>query len=151
MTPFFKDIFKSFKPGEATATTASLPTFPFDVATMMETQRQNMQACATMQQLMLESLQVIAHRQSALLSDLGTSQAEIIREWRSNDAPTDKIGDQALILKDMYEHLIAHMREIGDMVNQSSQETSNILHARVGASLAGIKDAVDRAKAKRVA
>lgn len=151
MNTFLKNLVKPMKPSDVVKLSTTLTAFPFDVATIMETQRKNMQAFATMQQLTLESLQVIAHRQSALIADITEGQANIAREWTVSDTPQDKIGDQALIMKDLYERTIAHMREIGDMVSQSRHETAGIMHTRVGDSLAEVKDAIDRARSKRAA
>lgn len=151
MNGFFSAFSRPLQPDEMVKISTTLTAFPFDIATLMETQRRNLQAFATIQQLALESLQVIAQRQSALLSDMTEGQAFMAREWSESDAPEDKIGDQALILKDLYERTVAHLQEINDMMSQSRAETTNVLHARVGATLAEVKDAIDRAKAKRAA
>ena len=143
--------FRPLKAGEAIKLTTTITSFPLDVATMMETQRRNMQAFASMQQMFLEGLQVIAHRQTAMLADITADQANMAREWVQSDTPEDKIADQALIMKHLYERTISHLREINDMVNQSSHETSNVMHKRVASTLAEVKDAIDRAKAKRAA
>ncbi len=151
MSAILTNFLKSFSPKDVVKASATLTSFPFDIATIMETQRRNLQALATMQQLTLESFQVIAQRQSAILADLAAAQAHLTQEWNESDSPEDKIGDQALRMKDLYERLIAHLQEINVMMTQSRTETADVLHARVGATLAEVKDAVDRAKAKRAA
>ncbi len=129
----------------------TLGAFPFDVPTLMDTLRQNWQTLASAQQLTLEGWQMIMHRQGALANILSAGQADWLRTLIQRDRPQDKIGDQALLLKQLYERLQTHQNELHDMMHQSSRETSSMIQKRVTRSLAEIKDAVDRANTKRAA
>jgi phasin family protein len=125
--------------------------FPFDVPTLMDSVRGNMQAWAQAQQWSLESLQMLAHQQGTLLSTLQRGQAAWFQTLAHPDRPQDKLGDQALILKDLYDRLYAQLNEIQDLTHQSRRETSALLQKRLGQTLADMKHALDRAETRRVA
>lgn len=127
------------------------PGYVFDVSTVMDMVRKNIQTVATAQQLYVDSLQVMARAHGMLLNDLAQGQSNLARTLTDSEAPEDKIGDQALILKHAYERFNDHMRELQDMLYQSNRETSALLSRRVGHSLAEVKDAIDRAKQNRAA
>ena len=117
----------------------------------METQRKNMMAFSRAQQLAIESLQVITSRQAAMLSDLAADQATLSREIMESGKPEEKIADQAMIIRDLYERSIAHLREIGDMITHSSQETADVIHNRIAGSLSEMKDAIKKSSSRRTA
>lgn len=149
-----KSILKFFtplKPGEFLKTTTALPVFPFDVSTIMDTQRRNLKAWSTAHQLMIESLQVIAQRQGAMFTDLAEEQGHLAREAIQTGQPEDKVAEQTLIMQSFYERLVDHLREINDMVSQSSQETADVIHSRVGESMAEMRAAIRKAKERRAA
>jgi phasin family protein len=143
--------FAPLKPGEMMKTSARISLFPFDVSTIMETQRRNLKAWSQAQQLMIESLQVVAQRQGAMLSDLAEEQAHLTREAIQTGKPEDKVAEQTLIMQSFYERLVDHLREINDMVSQSSQETADVIHSRVGASMEEMRTAIRKAKDRRAA
>jgi phasin family protein len=128
-----------------------MPSMVFDIPTVMDTLRKNIQSVATTQQLYLDTLQVLAHTQARLMGDIIKGQAEFAKSFKDRESPEDKMGDQALLIKQTYERVHGHARELQDMLYQSSRETSAILSRRVGHSLAEIKDAIDRAKDNRAA
>ena len=139
------------KPEELVKSSININMFPFDVGTMMETQRKNMMAFSRAQQLAIESLQVITSRQAAMLSDLAADQATLSREIMESGKPEEKIADQAMIIRDLYERSIAHLREIGDMITHSSQETADVIHNRIAGSLSEMKDAIKKSSSRRTA
>jgi phasin family protein len=128
-----------------------MPGLLFDIPTMMDSMRKNIQSVATAQQLYLDTVQVLANSQAHWVGDMMKGQAEWVKTIKTQDSPEDKIGDQALIMKHTYERFQAYMRELQDMMYQSNRETNAILSKRVGHSLAEVKDAVDRAKRTRAA
>jgi uncharacterized protein YcaQ len=125
--------------------------FVFDVPTLMDTMRKNIQTMATAQQLYIDSLQVVARAHGLLITDLAKGQGNLARTLTDSDAPEDKIGDQALVMKHAYERFHDHMRELQDMMYQSNRETSTLLSRRIGSTLGEVKTAIDRAKEKRAA
>jgi phasin family protein len=128
--------------------TTQFTLFPLDVKTMMESSRRNMRAFSMAQQLALESLQVISQRQSSMASDIAAECSNLLRESMDSGKPEDKISDQSLIIKQIYEKTVDHMRELSDLINQSSQETADVMNKRIAASLAELSDAVSRAKSR---
>lgn len=149
MTNNILQFMRPFQSAEFMKTTTSVSLFPFDVSTMMDTHRKNFQALAHAQQLAMESMQVIAQRHAAMLSDIVSDQSNLTHELLESGKPEDKVADQSLILRHVYERTVTHLREISDMMAQSSHETADVIHKRVAHSLSELKDAIDKAKARR--
>lgn len=149
MTMDFTKNFQPRPPYHSLKATLHVPIVPFDVSTIMEMQRRNAQALSTAQQLTLESLQVIAQRFGAMMTDFTAEQTDLLRGTMRTAEPADKMAEQTLIMQSLYERLVQHMREINDMITQSSHETADVLHSRVGSSFTELHDAVTRAKDRR--
>ena len=124
---------------------------PFDVQGFMETQRKNMQAISDAQQVTVENLQVIAQRQSTILSQMVEDNAQMAKEMMAEGTPEEKIAKNADLFKGAYERSVKSMNEISDMLNQSNQEASNIINKRVKATLNEVKAAMEKQPQKKAA
>lgn len=127
---------------------SSFQGFPFDLDSLMETQRRNVQAFSDAQQMAIESLRTVAARQSQILSQMMEENSEIAREALAEGTPEEKISKQADRMKKVYEKGVAGAREIADMVGKSAQAAQDVINKRVSASLTEIKSAVEKKKSK---
>lgn len=118
--------------------------FPFDIQSILETQRKNFQALTEAQTCTIERLQAIAKRQSELLSEMMESNSAIAQELLAEGSPEQKVAKQTDIMKKVYEKTVVNMKEIGDMISASGQQASDILNKRVTASLTEIKSAMEK-------
>lgn len=127
---------------------SSFQGFPFDLDSLMETQRRNVQAFSDAQQMAIESLRTVTARQSQILSQMMEENSEIAREALAEGTPEEKISKQADRMKKVYEKSVAGAREIADMVGKSAQAAQDVINKRVSASLTEIKSAVEKKKSK---
>ena len=119
---------------------------PFDMQSFMETQRKNMQALSDAQTITVESLQALAQRQSAILSQMVEDNATLAKEMMSEGTPEDKIARNAELIKKCYERSVKNMNELSQMINQTSAEASDVINKRVKATLNEVKSSMEKTK-----
>lgn len=128
----FSKLFENFK------------SMPFDMQSVLETQRKNIQAFSEAQQIAVENFQAIAQRQSQILSQLVEDNSKIAKELMAEGTPEEKIAKNADLFKSLYERSVKNMNELNEMLNTSSQEASKIINKRVSASISEIKSSLDK-------
>jgi len=124
---------------------------PFDMKTLMETQRKNIQALTEAQKLTIENLQAVAQRQSEIISQVVEDQSAIAKQILAEGSPQDKMSQNAEGFKSLYERTVNNLREVGDMINKSNIEASNIINKRVSATMSEIQDSLEKTPAKKAA
>jgi phasin family protein len=119
-----------------------------DVNSLMESQRRNMEALTEANKLSLEAMQAIAKRQSEVLNQFAEELNRTVREMMTGGSPETKMARQAEIAKDGYERTVAHMREMGEMIQRANTEAFNVLNQRFSASLDEVRGVLDKKKSR---
>lgn len=123
---------------------------PFDMKTIIDAQRKNVQAMTEAQQLAMESMQAIAQRQSEIISQMVEDQSKMAQEMMGDGTPEEKISRNADLFKNTYERTIGNVRELADMLSKSNTEATDIINKRISDSMGEIKSALDK-KTKKAA
>ncbi len=123
----------------------AMPAFPFDVKTLMEAQRRNIQAMTEAQQLAMEGWQAVAQRQSEIVSQLFQDNSAMAKEIIGESTPENKVSRQADMFKKVYEKSVTNFREISEMLSRSNSEASEIINKRVTATMNEIKTSLEKA------
>lgn len=135
---------------ELTRSIPGVPNLTFDVQAVLESQRKTIQALTEAQQLAVESLQTVAQRQAEIMSQLFQDQSEIAREIAAEGSPEAKIAKGADLARRSYEKTVNGFREVGDIVNKSGREASDIINKRVSCALEEICETIeDQPKAQK--
>ena len=137
------DFMKFFDP-ELAKNFAGMNGFPFDVKSLMETQRKNFEAFTAAQQRTIEGIQALTQRQGELISEMVEDNSAIAQEILGEGSPEEKVAKQTDLVKKVYEKSINNLKEIGDILNKSNQQASDIINKRVSASLTEIKSAIEK-------
>jgi phasin family protein len=124
---------------------------PFDLKTMLETQRKNIQAISEANQLSMENLQAIAARQAEILSQIVEDNSALAKEIMNEGTPEEKIAKNAKMFKSIYERTVGNMTELSDMINKSNQEASKIINKRVTATMNEIQSSLEKTQTKKAA
>lgn len=119
-------------------------TNPFDLKSIMEAQRKNVQAITDAQQVAIESFQALAQRQTEIISQLVEDQSSIAKGLMGEGTPESKIAKNADMFKKIYERTVSNMHELTDMVSKSNVEASNIINKRVSAGMSELKTALEK-------
>jgi len=123
----------------------TIPGYPLDIKTMMETQRKNIQAMTEINQRNMQSWQALAQRQSEMVSQLFQNNSGIAGQAFAEGTPQEKIAQQTELLKAAYQNTIANSQEIADFVSQCTKETAAVINKRVVASLNEIQASSSKA------
>lgn len=137
------DFMKFFDP-ELTKSLSGFNGFPFDMNSLMETQRRNFQAFTEAQQRAIAGLQAVTQRQGELISEMVEDNSTIAQQILGEGSPEQKVAKQADLMKKVYEKNISNLKEIGDILNKSNQQAGEIINKRVSASLTEIKSAIEK-------
>lgn len=122
---------------------------PFDINSMLDTQRKNIQALTEAQHLAVENLQAIVQRQTEILSQLVEDNSNIAKEFMGEGTPEEKISKNADLLKKVYERTVKNMEELSDIISKSNSEASDIINKRVSASINELKNSLEKPSAKQ--
>lgn len=141
-----------FQPAEFGKVFENFKSMPFDMQSIMETQRKNIQAMSEAQQIAIENFQAIAQRQSEMLSQIVEEHSKMTSQLMSEGTPEEKIAKQTDLIKGLYERSVKNISDLAEMVSSSNQETSKILNKRVSASMSEIKSSIiDKQQQKKAA
>jgi phasin family protein len=136
--PDFSKLFS----GDFTAAFPFSSLCPFDVKSLLEMQRKNLQAFTEAQRLVCESFQAIGQRQAAIFSQLIADNSSLLKEIVNEGTPEQKVAKQADLIKKTYEASVANWRELSDIAGKSGQEATDIVNKRVTASLTELKSSL---------
>lgn len=117
---------------------------PFDLKSVLESHRKNVQALTQAQQVTMENVQALAQRQTEILSQIVEDHSALVKEFLNEGTPEDKIAKNADLYKKIYERTIKNMNDLSEMINKSNSEASDIINKRVSASISEIKSALDK-------
>jgi phasin family protein len=106
-----------------------LPVVP-DMEAFAAASRRNMEAITAANRIALEGAQAVARRHMEIMQQGMAEMTEAVRAFASADAPQDKAAKQAELLKQAYEQAVANMKEIGDLIQQSTAEAIGLLNRR---------------------
>lgn len=140
-----------FSPKEMTQFFENFKSTPFDIQSLLETQRKNMQAVSEAQQVTVENLQAIAQRQGEFFSQLVEENSNMAKAFMGEGTPEEKIAKQADLFKKLYERNVKNMDDLASMVTSCNQEASKIINKRVSASITEIKNSLEKTQQQRKA
>ncbi|MDB5396202.1 MAG: phasin [Rhodospirillales bacterium] len=136
--PFFENdftkVFSEFKiPG-------------FDMQSLVATQRRNIEAVNTANQLAVEGIQAVFRRQTEIMKSMVEESSTVLRDLMAQGAPEQKIAQQTELVKTAFEKALSNLRELTEMVAKSNTEAADVLTKRIGESLTELKGSLQRTK-----
>lgn len=120
----------------------------FDMQSLMELQRKNMQAFTEAQQLTMVGMQAVAQKQTEFFSQLMEDNSKLAKEMMGSATTEEKVACQANMVKKSYEKSMMNAQKIAEMVGNSNQQASEIIGKRISTSLDEMKASMDKAKKK---
>jgi len=118
----------------------------FDMQGLMATQRRNIEAVQTANQLAVEGVQAIVRRQTEILRQMAEESSTVLKEMMTSGAPDQKIAQQTELVKTAFEKALGNLRELTEMVAKSNTEAADVLTKRIGESLTELKTSLQRTK-----
>jgi phasin family protein len=117
--PDFKKLFAEMK----------LPAMP-DIDAFIAANKRNMETLSAANRVALEGAQAVAKRHMEILQSTMSELSEGMKALAAAEAPQAKAAKQAELMKLAYEHSVANMKELGDLIQHANAEAVGLLHNR---------------------
>jgi phasin family protein len=118
----------------------------FDMQSLVATQRRNIEAVNTANQLAVEGIQAVMRRQTEIMKSMVEESSTVLKDLMAQGAPEQKIAQQTELVKTAFEKALANLRELTEMVAKSNTEAADVLTKRIGESLTELKSSLQRTK-----
>jgi phasin family protein len=118
-----------------------------DFEAIVASQRKNIEAVTTANQLAVEGLQAVLRRQAEIIRQSIEEASSLVGDFTAVGAPEEKAAKQAELVKSTFEKALANVKELSELVAKSNAEAADILAKRVSESLDEVKTAIAKAKA----
>ena len=123
----------------------------FDVITILDIQRRNVEALSAANQTIAQGLQTVLQRQGEIARQSVKQFQDLVSFKPSSTSVTETLVKQIDVTKTSYEKNVTNARELGDLVAKVGLEAADILSRRVVASLDEVKAAARPKAAGRTA
>ena len=110
-----------------------------DMEAFVAANRRNMETITAANRVALEGAQAVARRHMEIMQQGMTEMTEAMRSMALPDAPQEKAAKQAELLKQAYEHAVANMKELGDLIQRSNAEAMALLNHRFVEAMEEVK------------
>ena len=113
----------------------------FDVTTVLDIQRRNVEALTAANQTIAQGLQTVVQRQGEIARQSVRQFQDLVSFKPSSTSVRETLVKRIDLMKTSYEKSVADARELGDVVAKVGTEAADILSRRVVASLDEVKAA----------
>ena len=114
------------------------PAMP-DMGAFVTATRRNMDVLAAANRVAMEGAQAVARRHSEIMQQSMAEMAEAMQSLSTNEPPQAKAARQAELLKQAYEHAVANMKELHDLMQKSHEEAMGLLNRRFAEAMDEVK------------
>lgn len=104
----------------------------FNMETLMDSQRKNMQAFATAQQTAAEGWQTIMRRQSETMREAMKECSSMMSEIMGSSTPEEKIAKQAQMAKAALDRSMCCGKEFAEMATKAHYDALEVISNRIG-------------------
>ena len=106
-----------------------LPGVP-DLGTVVATHQRNMEAMSAANRVAMEGAQAVARRNMEIMQQSMAELTEGMQALATAEGPQAKAAKQAEMLKQAYEHAVANMQELRDLIQHSNAEALALINQR---------------------
>ena len=114
----------------------------FDIQSVMDAQRKNIEALNAANQTAVQGMQAVAQRQAEILSQAMSEVSSIAQQFSATGNPQEMTAKQADLARKAFEQALANARELAEMVSKSNTEAFAIINKRVTDSIQELKSLV---------
>jgi len=122
-----------------------LPALP-DMETFLAANRKNLETLSAANRVALEGAQAVARRHMEIVQSSMTELTQAMQAMAGTDTPQAKAAKQAELLKQAYQHAVAHMKELSDLIQQSNAEALGLLNRRFAEAMDEVKALAEKGK-----
>nr|WP_294521302.1 phasin family protein [uncultured Rhodopila sp.] len=122
-----------------------LPAVP-DMEAFVAASRLNIETLTAANRVALEGAQAVARRHMEIVQQSMVELAEAVRTLSTVESPQAKAAKRAELLKQAYEHALADLKEISDLIQHSSAEAVRLLNSRFIEAVDEVKALAEKSK-----
>jgi phasin family protein len=122
-----------------------LPALP-DMEICLAAGRKNFETLSAANRVALEGAQAVARRHIEITQSCMTELTEAMQALASTDAPHVRLAKQAELLKRAQQRAVAHIKELGDLIQQCNEEALSLINHRFAEAMDEVKAAMEKAK-----
>ena len=122
-----------------------LPAVP-DMEAFVAASRRNIETLTAANRVALEGAQAVARRHMEIVQQSMAELTEAVRTLSTVETPQAKAAKQAELLKHAYEHAVANLKEISDLIQISNAEAVRLLNNRFVEALDEVKALAEKTK-----
>ncbi len=120
-----------------------LPALP-DMEALLTANRKNLETLTAANRVALEGAQAVARRHMEMVQSSMAELSDAMKALAAADAPHAKAVKQAELLKQAYQHAVAHMKELSDLIQQSNSEALTLINQRFAEAMDEVKALVEK-------
>ena len=115
-----------------------LPAMP-NMEAFVAANRKNMETLSAANRIALEGAQAVARRHMEIVQQSMTEMTEAVKALSSVEAPQAKAAKQAEMMKSAYEHAVANMKELADLIQHANGEALALINKRFAEAMDEVK------------
>lgn len=106
---------------------------------LVAAQRRNLEVIAAANKVAMEGAQAFARRNMEIMQTSLADLTETVSSLASPSAPQEKAAKSAEMIKRSYEHAVANMKELSDLIQKSNGEAMELLNKRFAEAVDEVK------------
>ena len=111
-----------------------------DVESLVASQKKNLEAVTSANQAAFQGLQAVAKRQAEILQEVMKEASTAVGSLSKAGSPPEIVAKSTELTKGAFEHALANMKQLAELVTKASEEVTNTINARILANFDQIKD-----------
>jgi phasin family protein len=115
-----------------------------DMDAVTTVHRRNMETLSAANRVALEGAQAVARRNMEIMQQTMTELGEAVKAVASAEAPEEKAAKQVELLKQAYQHAVANMKELSDLIQKSNAEAAGLLNRRFSEGMDEVKALIEK-------
>ncbi|HVC63274.1 MAG TPA: TIGR01841 family phasin [Acetobacteraceae bacterium] len=116
----------------------NMPAMP-DMEAFIAANRRNIETFAAANRIAMEGAQAVARRNMEIMQQSMTELTDGMKALATAEGPQVKAAKQAEMLKQAYEHAVANMQELRDLIQQSNAEALALINQRFAEAMDEVK------------
>jgi phasin family protein len=134
------------KPRETYGADMNVPVAP-DMEAFVVASRRNIETLTAASRVALEGAQAVARRHMEIVQQNMAELTEVVRTLSKIETPQAKAATQAELLQRAYEHAVANLNEISDLIQHANAEAVRLLNNRFVEAMDEVKALSEKSKA----
>jgi len=115
-----------------------------DIDAMTTAHRRNMEALSAAYRAAIEGAQAVARRNGEIMRQAMAEMEEAVKAVASTQAPEEKAAKQVELLKAAYQHAVANMKELSELIQKANAEALGFLSRRFSEGMDEVKVLMER-------